>query len=676
MSNEERIQYFLKNYLPKNEILCRLPLNIPIVSFWAELQNRRKAGGIILPLHTPQGRPCWYTLTENMIEASEILCAEAVENRTAFDPYRMDMTAAMTEDMFFTSYVEGAQITLEEAMDFLNEGRDPASIEEQMIWNNRIAWEEMIRSIYAPITEERLLRMAYTLTEGMDNCAEMYRQSDTHPITAMEGESYRVPTAMAIPDYMGELISLLRDPEVHPLIKAPVSAAFLLTTRPYPEGNERLSRMLSNLILMRSGYDFFKDISLSGVIASENYLYYKNMCEIIRDSGEGDLTYFVEYYLEMLVRALKRKKDRERRREQEELERERMLATQPLTVNSDKKGQTPPDEKSQKSMIATKIRELMQSGELTEIDYTDIVTRYGVEEKQAIQMLGRMVSSKWLCPTGNMRDGRKTYRLTDECQSDGGEVRELPAENHPKLERFRHKEIAIEVLRRLGSEEITTINWKYISEEFGISEYASRNIIKTLTEHKKISCTTRMPDGKKEYKLSQFDDPEEEEQLPKNLVLPIDIWNICQAHVLKNKEIDVLYKFAYQKMEEMKPSLAIAKIKEMLDNPSARKWKAQIAIFILYMIEAGIKTFTSRDWALFFNNNTNGQYYRDTIRKGIETGFLIARGDTNKRVYEIMPDLLEKQVDTDTPALEGDIWNAAEETLIYMTPEETETQPA
>ena len=129
-------------------------------------------------------------------------------------------------------------------------------------------------------------------------------------------------------------------------------------------------------------------------------------------------------------------------------------------------------------------------------------------------------------------------------------------------------------------------------------------------------------------------------------------------------------------MEEMKPSLAIAKIKEMLDNPSARKWKAQMAIFILYMIEAGIKTFTSRDWALFFNNNTNGQYYRDTIRKGIETGFLIARGDTNKRVYEIMPDILEKHVDTDTPALKEDIWNAAEETLIYMTPEETETQPA
>ncbi len=570
MSNEERLQYFLKNYLPKNEILCRLPLNIPIVSFWTELQNRRKAGGIILPLHTPQGKTCWYTLTEKMVQASEILCAEAVENGTSFDPYRMDMTTAMTEEMFFTSYVEGAQIGLEEAMDFLNEGRDPASIEEQMIWNNRMAWEQMIRGIYTPITEEWLLRMASILTDGMDNCAETYRQSDTHPITAMEGESYRVPPAVSIPEHMLELIDLLRTPEIHPLIKAPAAAASLLITRPYPEGNERLSRMLSSMILIRSGYDFFKDVSLSGVIASENYLYYKNMCEIIREQNDGDLTYFLEYFMEMLVRALKRKKDREVRRGQEALEKERALATQPLTSAS--------GGKSQNSLIATKMLDLMRSGELTEIDYTDIVSLYNIEEKQAIKMLGRMVSAKWVCPTGKTRNGRKTYRLTEEYQQNtvGGEEGLNDEERSPEraYDKGQRKRLYEEVV--------------YAIEKSELQESACNLLRESLSLNK----------------ISSF----------------------------------------------------------------------RIVPYILKRVQNGVHTFTSSDMSMELYKQVCDkcrQMCLKDIGYAVEKGLLIEHKLPGNNVFEIAPILFDQNKSDENP-----IWDAAEETLIYMTPEDEETQPA
>ena len=54
------------------------------------------------------------------------------------------------------------------------------------------------------------------------------------------------------------------------------------------------------------------------------------MCEIIRSENGGDLTYFLQYYLELLVRALDVRNERARRREQEVLERERELAREPL----------------------------------------------------------------------------------------------------------------------------------------------------------------------------------------------------------------------------------------------------------------------------------------------------------------------------------------------------------
>ena len=108
MDKDRLLQYFQQHYLSRQEVLFKLPLNVSIDTFWPELLNRRKAGAIILPLSNAAGMPYWYVLTEKMIAASERLCAEAMEQEECFDPYRAPMTSAMTEEMFFTSFVEGA----------------------------------------------------------------------------------------------------------------------------------------------------------------------------------------------------------------------------------------------------------------------------------------------------------------------------------------------------------------------------------------------------------------------------------------------------------------------------------------------------------------------------------------------------------------------------------------
>ncbi len=334
MDKDRLLQYFQQHYLSRQEVLFKLPLNVSIDTFWPELLNRRKAGATILPLFNAAGMPYWYVLTDKMIAASERLCMEAMEQEDGFDPYRTPMTSAMTEEMFFTSFVEGAQIPLQEAMDFLQRGTEPENIQEQMIWNNRHAWSSMVSSLYRPLDEEYIKSLVFILTEEMDNCAEDYRQTDQHPIAAMNSESYEVPSAYSLPDRMSEYYAFMQTVNVHPLIKAAVGQAYILVARPFPEGNERLSRMISSAVLLRSGYDFFRDISISSVIAKENYLYYKSMQEILRTENGGDLTYFMEYYLNLLVRAMDSKKERERRRTQELLEREREMSHEPLQASS------------------------------------------------------------------------------------------------------------------------------------------------------------------------------------------------------------------------------------------------------------------------------------------------------------------------------------------------------
>lgn len=341
MDKERLFAYFQTNYLPREEVLFKLPFSVSIDTFWPELLNRRKARAVVLPLRSGNGVPYWYTLTEKMIAASEVLCEKAMLQEKPVDPFRAPMTSAMTEEMFFTSFVEGAQIQITEAMSFLQSGTEPEDIQEQMIWNNQQAWSAMAKSLLRPLDEGHIKGLALLLTSDMNGQADDYRQMDNHPIAAMADLPYTVPPASVIPDRMQEFYDFLRSPDVHPLIKAAAAQAFLLVTRPFPEGNERLSRMVSAAVLLRSGYDFFRDISISSVIARENYRYYKAMKEIIRTENGGDLTYFMEYFMELLVRAVADREERDRRIEQEKheqelqeqqavLEREREMAVVPL----------------------------------------------------------------------------------------------------------------------------------------------------------------------------------------------------------------------------------------------------------------------------------------------------------------------------------------------------------
>ena len=129
MEKEKLLAYFMEHYISRQEVLYKLPLNISIDAFWPELLKRRKANATLLPLNDASGMPLWYVQTERMVRASEKLCEEAMAQEDDFDPYRAPMTSAMTEEMFFTSFVEGAQISLQEAMDFLQRGTEPETIQ-------------------------------------------------------------------------------------------------------------------------------------------------------------------------------------------------------------------------------------------------------------------------------------------------------------------------------------------------------------------------------------------------------------------------------------------------------------------------------------------------------------------------------------------------------------------
>ena len=304
MNREKLFKNLEKRYTSKRDMISRIPLGVNPDSLWQELLNLRRSSSTVLPLYSCNGKPYWYVTTEKMVASSEKIVEALFENETEHDPYAEPLPVMTLEEVFFTGYIEGAQITLQAAMDFLTGEQPPRDIEEQLIVNNRMAGSYASENIYRPIDADFMRELIGILTDGMDTGGQDYRFTDETDYISADGELLQFPPPHVIPERVDALCGFLNEQNVHPLIKAAIAQAYLIVTRPFPEGNERLGRILSCMILLRSGYSFFSDVSLSALIARRSYAYYEAAANILREENEGDMTYFVEYYLELLSRAV------------------------------------------------------------------------------------------------------------------------------------------------------------------------------------------------------------------------------------------------------------------------------------------------------------------------------------------------------------------------------------
>lgn len=330
MDRDMLFRHLEQRYTSKRDMISRVPLGVQPDALWQELLNQRRSKSTVLPLYSYKGTPYWYVTTDKMIAASEKIVEAMYENDSDYDPYAEPPTVSTLEEIFFTSYVEGSQMTIQAAMDFLTGGQPPRDIEEQLITNNRVAGSYASANLYRPIEAGLLRELITILTDGMDEGGQDYRTTETVDYSPADGEQFSFPSARTVPDRVGELSAFLASPQIHPLIKAAVAQAYMIILRPFPEGNERLGRVLSSMILLRAGYSFFSDLSLSALIARKSYGYYEAMANILREENGGDLTYFLEYFLELLSRAVDERRLRMTQREEQARQAEQELAKTPL----------------------------------------------------------------------------------------------------------------------------------------------------------------------------------------------------------------------------------------------------------------------------------------------------------------------------------------------------------
>lgn len=100
--------------------------------------------------------------------------------------------------------------------------------------------------------------------------------------------------------------------ELEPLIAIPAFIHDFLCIHPFNDGNGRMSRLLTTLLLYRSGFYVGKYVSLEAKIAKNKDLYYEALaaCQIGWHEGTEDIVPFIKYLLGTILAAYKDFEDR------------------------------------------------------------------------------------------------------------------------------------------------------------------------------------------------------------------------------------------------------------------------------------------------------------------------------------------------------------------------------
>ena len=100
--------------------------------------------------------------------------------------------------------------------------------------------------------------------------------------------------------------------ELEPLIAIPVFIHDFLCIHPFNDGNGRMSRLLTTLLLYRNGFYVSKYISLEAKIAKNKDLYYDALAQAQTGWHEGneDVVPFIKYLLGTILAAYKDFEDR------------------------------------------------------------------------------------------------------------------------------------------------------------------------------------------------------------------------------------------------------------------------------------------------------------------------------------------------------------------------------
>ncbi len=221
--------------------------------------------------------------------ASELIASSSIEG------IRMDRNSVRSSIL---NKLGIQQDSTKVKFDHYNEGTVTVLLDAVENWNK-------------PLTRERLFSwhsqlFPFGISDGERIATGCWRSGPMYVVSGRRGKEiihYEAPPAGRIESEIDTFLDFVNGREdIDPFIKAAVAHFWFVTIHPFADGNGRIARTISELLLARADKSSRRFYSLSEAILANKNEYYEILesCE----KGTGDITSFVEYILKCLASAV------------------------------------------------------------------------------------------------------------------------------------------------------------------------------------------------------------------------------------------------------------------------------------------------------------------------------------------------------------------------------------
>lgn len=218
--------------------------------------------------------------------------------------------------------IEGIVTTSTRIKQLVEEKTTPRNRDEQEITGYRDVLSIIHENFDTiPVTQNYILQLHKIMYSHMNNPMAGHTKNNQNYISATYPDGHTeilftplapFETPEALDRICEEYNRVIGNFEVEPLIVIPIFIHDFLCIHPFNDGNGRMSRLLTTLLLYRNGFYVGKYISLEAKIAKNKDLYYNTLNQVQHGWHEGteDAVPFVKYILGTILAAYKDFDDR------------------------------------------------------------------------------------------------------------------------------------------------------------------------------------------------------------------------------------------------------------------------------------------------------------------------------------------------------------------------------
>lgn len=211
---------------------------------------------------------------------------------------------ALILESHHSTHIEGTALSIEQARSIL-EGKKVKGIkrdDEKELLNYKEAMDFISKYLGKsdPITEGLIRELHKIIAKGVRGGQAdpgNYRKIQNYVVNSRTREViYTPPSPLEVPHLMRVLVKWLNKTEdLSPLITAGIAQYQFVHIHPFIDGNGRTARILSTLILYKTGYDFKRLFTISEYYDKDRPTYYRTIQSVRQNNI--DMTHWLEYFV-------------------------------------------------------------------------------------------------------------------------------------------------------------------------------------------------------------------------------------------------------------------------------------------------------------------------------------------------------------------------------------------